>query len=91
MDRIFTRDGDFRLCVGNWRVIYSLNDERKVLLDLVASGLLSPKTASVIRAMANPYTACPVVELTRRKMWMSRSRVFCVSGGRAKDARLASR
>ena len=30
--RLKGRDGDFRLRVGDWRVIYSLNDERKVLL-----------------------------------------------------------
>jgi len=30
--RLKGRDGDFRLRVGDWRVIYSLNDEHKVLL-----------------------------------------------------------
>ena len=30
--RLQERDGDFRLRVGDWRVIYSLNDARKVLL-----------------------------------------------------------
>ena len=30
--RLQGRDGDFRLRVGDWRVIYSLNDEQKVLL-----------------------------------------------------------
>ena len=30
--RLKGRDGDFRLRVGDWRVIYSLNNERKVLL-----------------------------------------------------------
>lgn len=30
--RLKGRDGDFRFRVGDWRVIYSLNDEHKVLL-----------------------------------------------------------
>ena len=30
--RLRGRDGDFRLRVGDWRVIYSLNNEQKVLL-----------------------------------------------------------
>ena len=30
--RLRGRDGDFRLRVGDWRVIYSLDDEQKVML-----------------------------------------------------------
>ncbi len=30
--RIQGRDRDFRLRVGGWRVIYSINDEREILL-----------------------------------------------------------
>ena len=30
--RLKGRDGDFRLRVGDWRVVHSLNDARKVLL-----------------------------------------------------------
>ena len=30
--RLRGKDGNFRLRVGDWRVIYSLNDEQKVLL-----------------------------------------------------------
>jgi len=30
--RLRGRDGDLRLRVGDWRVIYSLNDEQKVML-----------------------------------------------------------
>ena len=68
--RLRGRDGDFRLRVGDWRVIYSLNDERKVLLvakiDQRGRAPMNEQDVQIIEKDGEPEYAVVPIEKYRR-------------------------